>query len=148
LSITIDAAYNSDLMLVNQRIREIRKYRRLEGRELARMAGLSASEVSHIERKLRNPKTDTLQKIAAALDVNTGYLLGEEDADLALPEGLALQSLKVFKRHSRTSPELLMYIEQVSRADSAPQTVKGWRDLLKNIETYSSQGFSATPKSS
>jgi transcriptional regulator with XRE-family HTH domain len=126
-------------MLVNQRVKEIRKYRRLEGRELAQLAGLSPTEVSHVERKMRNPKTDTLQRIAAALEVNTGYLLGEEDSDLPLAKALAMQSLKVFLRHNKLTPEEAAYVHRICALDSAPETVKGWRDLLSNVASLPGQ---------
>ncbi len=99
------------------------------------MAGLSAAEISHIERNLRTPKTDTLQKIAAALDVTTSFLLGEdEDANLPMAGGLARQSAKVFLLRNPVSPQAREYVARILVLDSAPQTVRGWRDLLKNIE--------------
>lgn len=123
-----------DGMLVNQRVKAIREYRRLEGRKLAEMAGLSAAEISHIERNLRTPKTDTLQKIAAALDVTTSFLLGEdEDANLPMAGGLARQSAKVFLLRNPVSPQEREYVTRILVLDSAPQTVRGWRDLLRNI---------------
>ena len=124
-------------MLVNQRIKEIREYRRLESRKLAEKAGLSAAEISHIERNLRTPKMDTLQKIGAALDVTIGFLVGEdEDADLPLPRALACQSSKVFLRQTTVSSEVAAYIRRVRNRDSAPQTLRGWGDLVKNIEEF------------
>ena len=124
-------------MLVNQRIKAIRQYRRLEGRKLAEMAALSAGEISHIERNLRTPKTDTLRQIAAALDVTTGFLLGEdEDANLPLPAALARQSAKVFLFRNRVEPEQRKYVNGVSLLDSAPQTERGWRDLLRNVDEF------------
>jgi transcriptional regulator with XRE-family HTH domain len=124
-------------MLVNQRIKQIRRYRRLEGRALASLAGLSAGEISHIDRNLRTPKTDTLQRIARALDVTIGFLLGEdEDASLPLPEALARQSLKVFLLHNEVSPEERVYMGRIQVRDSAPQTVRGWGDLLRNLHEY------------
>jgi len=124
-------------MLVNQRIKQLRVYRRLEGRALASVAGLSAGEISHIERNLRTPKTDTLQKIARALDVTIGFLLGEdEDVNLPLPQALARQSLKVFLLHSKISPEERAYVGRIQVRDSAPQTVRGWSDLLRNLHEY------------
>ena len=121
-------------MLVNQRVKAIREYRRLESRKLAELAGLSAAEISHIERNLRTPKTDTLQKIAVALDVTTSFLLGEdEDANLPMAAGLARQSAKVFLRRNPVSPQEREYVTRISVLDSAPQTVRGWRDLLRNI---------------
>jgi len=124
-------------MLVNQKIKQIRLYRRLEGRALASMAGLSAGEISHIERNLRIPKTDTLQRIAKALDVTTSFLLGEdEDANLPLPEALARQSLKVFLLHTEVSPAERDYVRRIQVRDSAPQTVRGWTDLLRNLHEF------------
>jgi transcriptional regulator with XRE-family HTH domain len=120
-------------MLVNQRIRKIRQYRRLEGRELARMAGLSAAEISHVENKMRTPKIDTLQKISAALDVTTGFLLGEEDADISLPRALPIQSLRVFLRRNKVTPDVEAYLHRISTRNSAPDSVKGWKDLLANV---------------
>ena len=126
-----------DRMLVNQRIRAIRKYLRLESRKLAEMARLSAGEISHIERNLRTPKTDTLQRIAAALDVTTSFLLGEdEDANLPLPRGLARQSAKIFLLRNPVTPEQREYVTRISELDSAPQTARGWHDLLRNVEEY------------
>ena len=128
-------------MLVNQRIKQIRLYRRLEGRALASMAALSAGEISHIERNMRTPKTDTLQKIARALDVTTSFLLGEdEDIRLPLPQGLARQSAKVFLLHNEVSSEERAYIQRIQVMDSAPQTVRGWTDLLSNLREYQHPG--------
>ena len=124
-------------MLVNQRVKEIRLYRRLEGRALARMAGLSPGEISHIERKMRVPKIDTLQKVASALDVTVGFLLGEdEDGKLPLPQGLARQSLKVFLLRHEVLPEDRAFAQRIQVSDSAPQTVRGWADLLRNLHEY------------
>ena len=87
-------------MTVGERIKAIRQERRLQGKELADRAHISASLISLIEKRSRLPGTETLQEIAKALDVSTGYLLGEEDVDLALPEALASQSFKIFLRRN------------------------------------------------
>ena len=121
-------------MLVNQRLRDIRRYRRLEGQEMAKLAGLSPSEVSLLEKKMRTPKIDTLQRLAAALDVTAGYLLGEVDGELPLPQALARQSFTVFLQHNQISLEDQEYLQRISVLASAPQTVRGWRDLLRNVE--------------
>jgi transcriptional regulator with XRE-family HTH domain len=120
-------------MLVNERIRAIRTHHRLEGRELARLAGISAGEVSHLERNRRTPRVDTLQKIAAALDVTTGFLLGEEDDDLPLAEALSRQSLKVLLRQRKPTVPEMDFMKRVLHEGSAPVTLKGWRDLLVNV---------------
>lgn len=135
-------------MLVNQRVREIRRYRRLEGRELAKSAGVSPAAISLIEskRKLRIPRVDTLQKIASALDVTVGFLLGEEDLDIPLPRALSRQSLKVFLQHNEVAPELGAYLSKVCAGDSAPDSVKGWKDLLTNVSKWVVQEVSFGPQ--
>lgn len=120
-------------MIANVRIKNIREYRRLRSKELARMAGISPAALSLIEKKQRLPRIDTFQRIAAALEVSTSYLLGEEDAESALPRALASQSLKILLREADLSQEEQNYLGRVLGLDSAPQTVKGWRDLLTNV---------------
>jgi transcriptional regulator with XRE-family HTH domain len=123
-------------MLVNHRIKEIRLYRRFEGKELAKRAGLTPGAISHLEKKIRTPRIDTLQKIGPALDVTTNFLLGEEDAGLPLPRALARQSLKIFLRDNEVTPQEQAYLQRVCELDSAPDTVKGWRDLLTNLAQW------------
>src|SRR5882762_2180942 len=107
-------------MLVNQRVKAIRLHRRLESRELARLAGLSAGEISHIERKMRTPKIDTAEKIAGALDVTIGFLLGQdEDTNLPLPQALVRQSVKVLLLRSELSSAEKAYVERIRVRESA-----------------------------
>ena len=110
------------------------------------MAGLSAAEISHVERKMRTPRIDTLQKISAALDVTTGFLLGEEDGDIPLPRALKIQSLKVFLRHNKVPPVVDAYLHRISARDSAPDSVKGWKDLVTNVSQLPGQETLSDPK--
>jgi transcriptional regulator with XRE-family HTH domain len=131
-------------MLVNQRVKEIRRYRRLEGRELAKAARVSPAAISLIEspRKPRTPRVDTLQKIASALEVTVGFLLGEEDVNIPLSRALSRQSLKVFLQHNEVTPEQVAYLRRVCAGDSAPDSVKGWKDLLTNVSKWVAQEVS------
>ena len=56
--------------------------------------GIALRGVATLEAKHRQCRTDTLQKIAAALEVSVSFLLGEEDDDLELPVALRRQALK------------------------------------------------------
>jgi transcriptional regulator with XRE-family HTH domain len=123
-------------MTANERIKLIRRYRRLASRELAAKAGISASEVSLIERQMRRPKTDTLQQIAAALEVSTSYLLSEVNADLPLQEALAKESLQIFLRDAKPEPDEAKLLREISEKPSAPQDVGGWRHLVTNLLVY------------
>jgi transcriptional regulator with XRE-family HTH domain len=125
-------------MLVNHRIKEVRVHRRLEGRELAWKAGLTPGAISHLEKKIRTPRLDTLQKIGLALDVTSNFLLGEEDAGLPLPKALARQSLKIFLRDNDVTQRDEAYLRRVCELDSAPDSVEGWANLLTNVALIAS----------
>jgi transcriptional regulator with XRE-family HTH domain len=121
---------------VNERVKQVREYRRLSGTQLARSAGVSAAEISLIERQMRRPKTETLQKIAAALEVSTSYLLSELNADLPLEEALARESLQIFSRDAKPTPEQARILREISEKASAPQDVRGWDALVANLSLY------------
>jgi transcriptional regulator with XRE-family HTH domain len=123
-------------MLVNHRIKEIRLYRRLEGRELAWKAGLTPGAISHLEKKIRIPRLDTLQKLGLALDVTSNFLLGEEDAELPLPRALARQSLKIFLRDNKAAQQDEVYLRRVCELTSAPDSVEAWTNLLTNVAEW------------
>ncbi len=112
------------------------------------MAGLSPSEISLLEKGMRTPKIDTLQRLAAALDVTVGYLLGEEHKDLSMPQALARQSFKVFLQHNPLPQEEHDYLQRVSLLSSAPQTVQGWKDFRANVDELARHGVFLSSKPS
>lgn len=64
-------------MTTGQRIRQARKANKLSQKELADKLGVSASMVGQYENDLRNPKFETLKKIAGALNMSPIELLDE-----------------------------------------------------------------------
>lgn len=120
-------------MILNERIKAIREYRRLQGRKLAAKAGISASELSLIESQARSPKLDTLQKLAAALDVSVAYLIGDEDEKLDLPKALAYQSLKLFVKRNPTSHYEKRRLDGIANLVSAPKSEQEWKDFVANF---------------
>jgi transcriptional regulator with XRE-family HTH domain len=85
---------------------------------------------------MRSPRTDTLQRIAAALEVSTSYLLSELNADLPIEEALAKESLQIFLRDAKPEPEEAKLLREISEKPSAPQDVGGWRHLVTNLLVY------------
>jgi ribosome-binding protein aMBF1 (putative translation factor) len=57
-------------------LRQEREKRQLSMNLVAERAGLSQQMVSYVEREMRNPTLETLLRIAAAIDVNLGEVLG------------------------------------------------------------------------
>ena len=65
-------------MTTGERIKEARKQAGLTQQELADKLEISSVAVSRWERGERNPKLETLKKIAAAIDAPVGELLGTD----------------------------------------------------------------------
>jgi transcriptional regulator with XRE-family HTH domain len=78
-------------MRVGDRLRSIRKAQGLTQRALAAAAGMPAQYVSDLERgRIRNPSLETLSRVANALGIGVGELIGRglEQRGADLPEGL------------------------------------------------------------
>ena len=60
------------------RLRRIREQKQWSQTQLAEKAGLTPAAVSQIESDERQPSFNTLSKLAAALGVSVGYLVGDE----------------------------------------------------------------------
>lgn len=66
-------------MKVGERIREIRKSKKLSQKNLGDLLGVSQAMVAQYENGDRNPKIEQLQKIAVALDVSIDQFLSSEE---------------------------------------------------------------------
>ena len=66
-------------MTVGERIKAARKKAGMTQKELADKLGIPYQGISQYERGIRNPKIDTLVKIADILDVSTDYLLCRDE---------------------------------------------------------------------
>ncbi|MGM0880097.1 MAG: helix-turn-helix domain-containing protein [Bacillota bacterium] len=65
--------------MIGDRIKSLRKKKGYSITKLAGLAGVSKSYLSYIERNMQNnPSLQVMAKIAAPLDSNIEYLLGEE----------------------------------------------------------------------
>lgn len=120
-------------MIVSERIQAIRRYRRFQSKELADLAGVSPAEITLIEQRQRKPQLDTLQRLAAALDVSVGFLIGEEDDDCPLLAALSRQSLKVFLRRNQVSADDRKNLQSIVHLASAPKSEQEWKDFLSNF---------------
>lgn len=79
-------------MTTGERIRSVRKQRKLTQKALGERLGVSQATVGQYETNQNPPKFETLRRIADALDVPILYLLGEVKVvpqDVALDQKLA-----------------------------------------------------------
>jgi transcriptional regulator with XRE-family HTH domain len=121
------------LVIVNERIRMIRVHREKTSKWLAERSGLSEAEVSRIEGHSRTPKLETIQRIAAALDVSVSYLIGEKNADIALSVALAQESLGIFLRDEQITPAEEEIFNRIALEQSSPQTCGEWKNFRQNL---------------
>lgn len=76
-----------DTRMVGERIKELRIKKGYSISELAKIAGVSKSYLSYIERNVqRNPSLQFLSKIAITLDTSIEYLLGDDSEEEHLDE--------------------------------------------------------------
>lgn len=71
-----------------ERLKELRKSKKLTLKELGKMVGASESTISLYESGKRQPDYSTLQRFADVFEVTTDYLLGREDAPSKADEEL------------------------------------------------------------
>ena len=62
-------------MTVGENLKKIRKEKGLTQKELGKLCGMSEAQIGQYENGLRNPKMETLEKIANALDISYFELL-------------------------------------------------------------------------
>lgn len=72
---------------VGQRIRELRKTRRLQQKKLAQMVGISHGALTNFEKGRRRISLDWLQKISEALDTPMAYFLDDQQGKSKIVAG-------------------------------------------------------------
>ncbi len=70
-------------MGTGERIRSARKKRGMTQKQLGQACGIDEANIRKYEADRQNPKYETLQKIAAALNISVAELLGHEKGSLA-----------------------------------------------------------------
>lgn len=84
-------------MTTGQRIRDARKKAGLTQKQLGEQIGVSGAMIGQYETGIRNPKPDTLKKIADPLGVHVYELYGDEEAQLyscGIAEGMRMASAR------------------------------------------------------
>jgi transcriptional regulator with XRE-family HTH domain len=66
---------------LGEKIKALRKRKKLSQGELATVAEINANHLSRLERGMFQPSVDVLRRLAATLEVTVDYLLSEEDGD-------------------------------------------------------------------
>lgn len=95
-------------MTTGQRIKAARKNAGLTQKELGQRLGVAYQTLAQWENDLRNPKPDTLQRIAAALDVSIYMLLDDDEKELYRQAEVNLVLANVKAGYKFTTDEKLL----------------------------------------
>jgi transcriptional regulator with XRE-family HTH domain len=111
-------------MKVGERIREVRKSKRIRQKVLARMVGISPGALTNFEKGRRRISLDWLQKIAEALDTPMSYFLPDEkDKSRATPgdprERRLLAAWRQLGKGDVLRNDFLQLLEHLGRSKSA-----------------------------
>lgn len=91
---------------LGKRIRELRDSHNMTIKELSDKSGVGQSTISEIETgKAKNPKSETLSKLASALNVTVDSLLAEKWDDEYNPNGELAKQVKFIESLQLNSPE-------------------------------------------
>jgi transcriptional regulator with XRE-family HTH domain len=119
-------------MSLGEMLRQARAAKGLTIQQLADKARLDIATISLLERKPRDPKISSLRKLADALEVSVGFFMSTEDQNVEFSVALRRQALQRFLVMNPMSDEQKKHFEQLCFFDSAPNSVRGWQDLVQN----------------
>jgi len=106
---------------VGERIREVRKAKRIRQKVLARMVGISPGALTNFEKGRRRISLDWLHRIAEALDTPVAYFLPDEkDKSRATPgdprERRLLNAWRMLGKNDVLRADFLQLLEHLGRA--------------------------------
>ena len=106
---------------VGERIREVRKAKRIRQKVLARMVGISPGALTNFEKGRRRISLDWLHRIAEALDTPVAYFLPDEkDSTRATPgdprERRLLNAWRLLGKNELLRADFLQLLEHLGRA--------------------------------
>lgn len=85
-------------MNIGEKIKELREKTKMSRNDFAKVAGISASYLSEIERGLKQPTLNILNKISEAFDIKISEIIGESHGTPLTPElKKIVETLREFK---------------------------------------------------
>ena len=116
-------------LTIGDRIRDIRKAKKISQESLAEMAHISRISIARYETNVIEPSSTALAKIADALAVSVDVLLGRTADGSPDAEDLAVQ---IIRDRVRTDPAYRLLFDAASRA--TPDNVRAAAAMLKALE--------------
>lgn len=132
-----------------QRLKALRKDRKLSQETLAKEVGIDRTSISHYENSEENderiPRLDTLEKIADFFDVTYDYLLGRTDEPLVKEDqavykvtpAAAVEYPEDIRHFLMTLPDMLLQVPDEERETLIRELEQTVQNLIKNNKTRS-----------
>lgn len=128
-------------MTTGQRIKEARKKAGLTQKELGAKLGVAYQTLAQWENDLRNPKQETIQRIANALDCDFYWLLWGEN--LSIEDRQALNVMRVFGTndyHIQKAAKLAVYYAECEHKSRGYSFGKTEEELIKSFSELNDDG--------
>ena len=112
---------DQDVIAVGERIRQVRKAKRIRQKVLARMVGISPGALTNFEKGRRRISLDWLHRIAEALDTPVAYFLPDEaEKNRATPgdprERRLLNAWRQLSRSEVLKADFIQLLDHLGRA--------------------------------
>ena len=125
---------------IGSRIRRIRQAQDMTAQELAKSAGISAGYLSEVERDLSAISGEKLVRIAGALGVSVGMVVGEEEPvedshEIRIPQALSEAAEQLGISHRATISLLRGRRSLVAKRSQAPADEWKSADWLRFYRT-------------
>ena len=122
-----------DTIAVGQLIAKKRREAGLSQEALATQVEISRVYLSQIERgEAANISTSVLQKTASALAISASDLMNAHDkVDTLIPP-----SLRQFGTEKKLAFDVIDRLARLPHRGKAPDTVKGWEELYKQVKKW------------
>ena len=130
-------------MTSGERIKSARIQKGITQNALAKSLGVTPAMVGQYERDLRNPKPDTIRKIAEALDVPALSLYGDEALPWLVSGHLGETLRNAFEQQNEALRRMLSTFSTESGFDADIAIEKRMELLLASFQEWSYPDFSA-----
>lgn len=127
-----------------ERIKILRTRKGLKQKELAELCGMSESQIGQYENGIRNPKYQTLEKIANALEVDVAIIswfpirsIDELDIDLNNLRLIDITKKNNFANKNQKNPiidKILVSLDKIN--DKGKEKVIEYIEILEKVDEY------------
>ena len=118
-------------MTTGEKIKRQRKLLDMKQEDLSKIAGVSLKTIQRWESGERSPRIEEMNKLAEALKVSTGYLIGanEDTGNLSQPEKIPTNEKTSLERKT----EIATFISKDGERFEAPATPEGYAYLERML---------------